>query len=314
MKKEKGITLIALIVTIIILLIMAGVAISTLTGSELFEKVRLAKEESKNAQDIENQILQEYENSIENLGSVSSNRESNTSNLINNFNIKVEDVSGAIIKINIDGTITTTDGSNVVGYIILINGIARNVTENMPYNIELEISTYYEIDVIAIDKNADLKKSNGSKTVRTQDLIVTALEYPILTKNGMVNTKYTNPADSNDYYYKLNLNKQCTAEDALDIAAYDGNDSTYYDSVSKKNKFYFGDNIDLYKVCFKIDSGYNGIVITVSNGYFHINEGEIINESIYHVTCKGKEYYQYQNGMIQLNTKAYEIYYDQSLK
>ena len=32
MKKEEGITLIALVITIIILLILAGVAIATLTG------------------------------------------------------------------------------------------------------------------------------------------------------------------------------------------------------------------------------------------------------------------------------------------
>ena len=36
-KKENGITLLALVITIIILLILAGVAISTLTQTGLFE-------------------------------------------------------------------------------------------------------------------------------------------------------------------------------------------------------------------------------------------------------------------------------------
>ena len=38
MKKERGITLIALVITIIVLLILAGISIATLTESKMFEK------------------------------------------------------------------------------------------------------------------------------------------------------------------------------------------------------------------------------------------------------------------------------------
>ena len=45
-KNNKGITLIALLITIIILLILAGITISTLLGDNgLFEKAKVAKEE-----------------------------------------------------------------------------------------------------------------------------------------------------------------------------------------------------------------------------------------------------------------------------
>lgn len=55
MNKNKGITLIALIVTIIILLILAGVSIAFLTGENgILNKAKTAKEES-NAGDIEEQ-------------------------------------------------------------------------------------------------------------------------------------------------------------------------------------------------------------------------------------------------------------------
>ena len=47
MKKEKAITLIALMITIIILLILAGVTIATLMKNELFEKVIFAKEKNE---------------------------------------------------------------------------------------------------------------------------------------------------------------------------------------------------------------------------------------------------------------------------
>lgn len=50
---NKGITLISLVITIIILLILAGISIAQLTGNGLFEKAKTAKEEYKNAQEYE---------------------------------------------------------------------------------------------------------------------------------------------------------------------------------------------------------------------------------------------------------------------
>ena len=44
---NKGITLIALIITIVILLILAGVAIASLTNNGLLERAKDAKEKSK---------------------------------------------------------------------------------------------------------------------------------------------------------------------------------------------------------------------------------------------------------------------------
>lgn len=62
--KNKGITLIALIITIIILLILAGVTISQLTGNGLFDKIQLAKEKYFNEQKKENKTLADYEEQI----------------------------------------------------------------------------------------------------------------------------------------------------------------------------------------------------------------------------------------------------------
>ena len=63
-KNEKAITLVALVITIILLLILAGISIATLTGSGLFENARLAEQKSKNAQDLEDSTLKDYENKI----------------------------------------------------------------------------------------------------------------------------------------------------------------------------------------------------------------------------------------------------------
>ena len=53
-KASKGITLIALVITIIVLLILAGVSISLLTGdNSVVQKAATAKETSKNAEKAE---------------------------------------------------------------------------------------------------------------------------------------------------------------------------------------------------------------------------------------------------------------------
>ena len=66
-KNNKGITLVALIITIIILLILAGVAISQLTDSGLFGKAKLAKQKQENSEAIEDDRLKQYENAIINV-------------------------------------------------------------------------------------------------------------------------------------------------------------------------------------------------------------------------------------------------------
>ena len=64
MKSQKGITLVALVITIIILLILAGISIASLQGSGLFQHAKDAKNESLNAQNRENATLNEYETTI----------------------------------------------------------------------------------------------------------------------------------------------------------------------------------------------------------------------------------------------------------
>ena len=64
--KNKGITLVALVITIIILLILAGISISALTNTGIFGKAKEAKQKSANAELDQNTKLDEYENEIDN--------------------------------------------------------------------------------------------------------------------------------------------------------------------------------------------------------------------------------------------------------
>ena len=106
-KNIKGITLVALVITIIILLILAGISIKALTQTGLFEKAKQAKQKSKDAQELENATLTNYENSIGKY--IDGNRENNntfsstellnepaiiptsTANVIRNLNFQLKD-------------------------------------------------------------------------------------------------------------------------------------------------------------------------------------------------------------------------------
>ena len=63
-KKEIGITLIALVITIIVLLILAGITVAQLSNNGLFDNVRLAKEKYKNAQDYEDEQVEIYSSEV----------------------------------------------------------------------------------------------------------------------------------------------------------------------------------------------------------------------------------------------------------
>lgn len=68
MKEQKGITLVALVITIIILLILAGISIATLTGENgLFSRAKQAKNEYENAQNTENKALNSYTDAMNNV-------------------------------------------------------------------------------------------------------------------------------------------------------------------------------------------------------------------------------------------------------
>lgn len=64
MNNKKGITLVALVVTIVILLILSGIAILSLTQTELLEKTKQAKELTENAKNNEIFTLTEYDKKI----------------------------------------------------------------------------------------------------------------------------------------------------------------------------------------------------------------------------------------------------------
>ncbi len=64
MNKERGITLVALVITIIILLILATISIVALNNTKLFDRTIEARDKYQNSVNEENDVLDNYANTI----------------------------------------------------------------------------------------------------------------------------------------------------------------------------------------------------------------------------------------------------------
>ena len=70
LKNEYGITLVALVITIVILLILAGISIQSLTNTGLFDKANEAKKQSEMANVREQVQLEIYAKQAESTGEI----------------------------------------------------------------------------------------------------------------------------------------------------------------------------------------------------------------------------------------------------
>lgn len=171
LKNKRGITLIALVITIIILLILAGITIVALTGDNgLFARAQQAKETTKNAQEKENFILGSYENGIKNIDNSSREIEGNSA-IITGVEFEVKNTSSTYIELTI--SITASNEEDVLGYhIIAINAndnsqVSSKITTEKDVKLEgLKANSKYNIFVAAYDKYNKVKYSQN-KTIQT---------------------------------------------------------------------------------------------------------------------------------------------------
>ena len=125
-KKETAITLIALVVTIIVLLILAGVTIATLTGNNgILTKTNQAKEETEQAEDIEKIRLAISEAQI----GENSYQKINQNNLQEAINSQFEG-RDVVVSDNGDGTFTVSCLDTLIDYIISGNIIEKGIDWN----------------------------------------------------------------------------------------------------------------------------------------------------------------------------------------
>ena len=90
-RKQFGITLVALTITMIVMLIMAGILIVQLSGNGLMERTKLSKEKYEEAEDLQNSTITGYQNEIESVGSSRDVYEANPIGTIISIMAKDED-------------------------------------------------------------------------------------------------------------------------------------------------------------------------------------------------------------------------------
>ena len=286
LKNKKGITLIALVVTIVVLLILAGVTILTLTGENgLLERARIAKEKTDNVTDKENNNLANYENKINEY--LNSSREGYISQNIEDFTPNIDFINGTYITVAVP-EITVKNSSEIVGYAYLLNGKVKGYTTEKTYSFEgLEFETSYDIQIIAMDEDGKIKLSKEI-TQATIDKLYLYKEGNecILITGGWQKTGYdwhdygTFTKNSNNMYiYSPSSSRiYCGNKRDIDLTNYtklyiesNSTTNTYLATISKVDYYNNSFGTDLvYKSGEYIDiDNYNDryyIHITVANG------------------------------------------------
>lgn len=203
-KENSGITLVALVVTIIILLILAGISIAAITNTGLFSKAKQAEQKSKEAQELENLTLADYENEIENI---SSTREIAKSQYINSLNFKVlVDMNKIEIEISKD----MKDETKFLCYHYFVKNVDTNeivnanVSQNNKIKVEnLDKNTKYDVYVSAYDIEDNYIKANIQR-ITTLDKL--PLQITDISKIYYYNTDGKNMTIKPDDLYRILFN------------------------------------------------------------------------------------------------------------
>lgn len=149
-RKNNGITLVALVITVIILLILAGVAISALTQTGLFKNAKQAKDRTIEKQQEEEEILSSYEEGIESKGYIVSDR-SEAWKGATMLTINISNITGGTFRINVNNTEANNYGKL---YYYINNKLVYSGTESSYEVTEFDgqpitDNTVYKVKVLA---------------------------------------------------------------------------------------------------------------------------------------------------------------------
>lgn len=193
MKKNNGITLISLIITIIILLILAGVALNFAIGENGIFKL------ANNASDKYNNEAKKEESMIDNLyGYISGNRD--------NITLTKEELQQIISSVNPTGTIISYMGNNVPTGYLSCDGSTYNISKypTLARQIETEFGAinYYggdgETTFAVPDLRGEFLRGTGANSHANQGSGASVGEH----QDGTVS--------SNAYGNKENMNLKIT--------------------------------------------------------------------------------------------------------
>lgn len=231
-RQARGITLIALVITIIILLILAGISISTLGGENgLFAKTKQAQKIHIKAEMKENLILVINELQIEKEGNATLDdvTQEYMENKLTQYEVTVT------TDASVDGKIVTLKKSAVVGKFLIdeklniveldLSGV--DITYKALSRNENNIET--EITIMSVDSgikqiqmpNGNIENGNGKKEIKINYTVQLEKEYTIkvILEDG---TEKEQKIKIDNYFYNItkNLEEGITLDNATIKAAY----------------------------------------------------------------------------------------------
>ena len=160
-KESRGITLVALVITIIILLILATISIQALTQTGLFEKANMAKLENKRGQITEWLNLKLYETQSENYNKTAREIIELTRQNVEKDKSQLEKMGK---NVNIDSEISTEEDGEQVGpyfYVIVDKDI---------YKVSMEEQKFIGEDgkLLPVIKLISISNTSNSITVKVR--------------------------------------------------------------------------------------------------------------------------------------------------
>ena len=202
-KSEEGITLIALVITIIILLILAGISISALTNQGLFKNAKEAQNATEKAEEEQGKVLNEYEDEINKYLENDDKTAKKLVDKVNDGTIKIGDyvkytpdtasTTEILQELNTysgsDANTTSTLTQESLNWRVLDmeDGQVRLISE-LPTTSKIELSSYngYNNAVKLLDDTCNVLYNNSKLASKVQNLKIE----DIMEK--MIETNYTN--------------------------------------------------------------------------------------------------------------------------
>ncbi len=179
MRREKGITLIALVITIIILLILAGISIATITGENgLLTKANAAKTETKKA-NAEEQVKIAVAGSFDNEGKLSADKVKEELRKIPNVGEIRDTNRGFPIEVDLDGYTFVIEGNGNVTRKVVKPVVDYNLSTDEQVEEGTEVTVTITATIGEGEKITKITKPDGKSVTNTN-----TTSFPVTT-NGV---------------------------------------------------------------------------------------------------------------------------------
>ena len=274
-KKEKGITLVALSVTIIILIILAGITIRALFGQNgLIEKAKRARddtaESTQKEKESRNKLLQEYEDTMLDIDSDSDSytiKKAKDNNHVFTSKTPVKDEKNKTIMVPAGFKIASDSGDTVQQGIVIedVNASTDTAVQGSQY-VWIPVGTFTKDDGSTSEQIKLGRYTFSTSSPGTPTLVQSAENYADQSDEIVIDLMFKELVDYRPGY-------SGSGTDSLNATAKDL--KGFIDSVSSNGGYYIGryeasyasgSSTENYKAASKISTKYNESSMSYSSG------------------------------------------------